>query len=288
MATELPEPKTKADAIQSWAQFEVCEELAESLVANNFRKPTIVQAQTLVHLQSHVDMIVAAKTGQGKTLCFGIPIIDIVIRRLEKNQGEDVDRIAGLVIAPTRELAIQIKDHLSAVVPQQYEQQIRICAIVGGMSVEKQLRLLKYKPTIIVATPGRLWEMMTEYSNKYLLEQLPLIDVIVLDEADRLIADGHFKEMADILAHIYTNRLKLKTKKPKTVDQTLPQKDAIAQGGFEVGKTITSSKTDIDWTKVKDLYDEDEILGDMAEQGFEKDEKPSKEDKKRNKKLSDK
>jgi superfamily II DNA/RNA helicase len=84
----------------------VCEELAESLVANNFRKPTIVQAQTLVHLQSHVDMIVAAKTGQGKTLCFGIPIIDIVIRRLEKNQGEDVDRIAGLVIAPTRELAI--------------------------------------------------------------------------------------------------------------------------------------------------------------------------------------
>jgi hypothetical protein len=51
-------------------------------------------------------MIVAAKTGQGKTLCFGIPIIDIVIRRLEKNQGEDVDRIAGLVIAPTRELAI--------------------------------------------------------------------------------------------------------------------------------------------------------------------------------------
>ncbi len=288
MATELPEPKTKADAIQSWAQFEVCEELAESLVANNFRKPTIVQAQTLVHLQSHVDMIVAAKTGQGKTLCFGIPIIDIVIRRLEKNQGEDVDRIAGLVIAPTRELAIQIKDHLSAVVPQQYEQQIRICAIVGGMSVEKQLRLLKYKPTIIVATPGRLWEMMTEYSNKYLLEQLPLIDVIVLDEADRLIADGHFKEMADILAHIYTNRLKLKTKKPKTVDQTLPQKDAIAQGGFEVGKTITSSKTDIDWTKVKDLYDEDEILGDMAEQGFEKDEKPNKEDKKRNKKLSDK
>lgn len=288
MATELPEPKTKADAIQSWAQFEVCEELAESLVANNFRKPTIVQAQTLVHLQSHVDMIVAAKTGQGKTLCFGIPIIDIVIRRLEKNQGEDVDRIAGLVIAPTRELAIQIKDHLSAVVPQQYEQQIRICAIVGGMSVEKQLRLLKYKPTIIVATPGRLWEMMTEYSNKYLLEQLPLIDVIVLDEADRLIADGHFKEMADILAHIYTNRLKLKTKKPKAVDKTLPQKDAIAQGGFEVGKTITSSKTDIDWTKVKDLYDEDEILGDMAEQGFEKDEKPSKEDKKRNKKLSDK
>lgn len=72
------------------------------------------------------------------------------------------------------------------------------------MSAEKQIRMLKYKPTIIVATPGRLWEMMTEYSHRYLLEQLPMADVIVLDEADRLIADGHFKELRDILAHIYT------------------------------------------------------------------------------------
>lgn len=179
-----------------------------------------------------------------------------------------MDRIAGLIIAPTRELAIQIKDHLSAVVPSQYEQQIRICAIVGGMSVDKQLRLLKYKPTIVVATPGRLWEMMTEYNNKYLLESLPMIDVICLDEADRLIADGHFKEMADILAHIYTQRLKMKTKKPKAKDESLPSQDAIEMGGFEVVKTITSAKEDIDWTKVKDLYDDDEILEDMAEQGF--------------------
>lgn len=72
------------------------------------------------------------------------------------------------------------------------------------MSVDKQLRLLKYKPTIVVATPGRLWELMTEYNNQYLLQALPMIDVIVLDEADRLIADGHFKELTDILAHIYT------------------------------------------------------------------------------------
>jgi superfamily II DNA/RNA helicase len=51
-------------------------------------------------------MIVAAKTGQGKTLCFGLPIIDIVLRRLEKNPDQDLDRIAGVIIAPTRELAI--------------------------------------------------------------------------------------------------------------------------------------------------------------------------------------
>ena len=126
------------------------------------------------------------------------------MRRLEKDPERELDRIAGLIIAPTRELAIQIKDHLQQVIPTEYESKIKVCAIVGGMSAEKQIRLLKYKPTIIVATPGRLWEMMTDYNNKYLLEMLPMTDVLVLDEADRMIADGHFKEMRDILAHIYT------------------------------------------------------------------------------------
>ncbi len=57
------------------------------------------------------------------------------MRRLEKNEGEELNTIAGLIVAPTRELAIQIKDHLSAVVPVQYQDKIKICAIVGGMSI---------------------------------------------------------------------------------------------------------------------------------------------------------
>jgi hypothetical protein len=64
---------------------------------------------------------------------------------------------------------------------------------------------------------------MTEYNNRYLLEALPMTDVIVLDEADRLIADGHFKELRDILAHIYTQRLKIKTKRPQEeIEEALP------------------------------------------------------------------
>jgi ATP-dependent RNA helicase DDX24/MAK5 len=179
-----------------------------------------------VHLESHVDLVVAAKTGQGKTLCFGVPIIDLVVRRLQKNPDMEMNRIAGLIVAPTRELAIQIKDHLTAVVPTQYEQKIKVCAIVGGMSIEKQTRLLKYKPTIIVATPGRLWEMMSEQFNNYLLDQLPMIDILVLDEADRMIADGHFKELKDILAHIYTQRLKIKKRKPQAeINEAIPKFD---------------------------------------------------------------
>jgi len=90
------------------------------------------------------------------------------------------------------------------VIPVTKEKQIKVATIVGGMSIQKQLRLLSYKPAIIVATPGRLWELISEHELEYLVKGLPLIDVLVLDEADRMIADGHFKEMRDILAHIYT------------------------------------------------------------------------------------
>ena len=78
------------------------------------------------------------------------------------------------------------------------------------MSVQKQKRLLSYSPTIVVATPGRLWELMDDYMEPYLLHGLPMVDVLVLDEADRMIADGHFKELRFILNHIYTKRVQFK------------------------------------------------------------------------------
>lgn len=62
----------------------------------------------------------------------------------------------------------------------------------------------------MIATPGRLWELMDEYMEPYLLNGLPMIDVLVLDEADRMIADGHFKELKFILDHIYTKRVEFK------------------------------------------------------------------------------
>ena len=71
---------------QEWSTFEVIDSLTESLQANNFAHPTEVQARSLVYLQSHVDMVIAARTGQGKTLCFGIPILDLCIRKIEKAQ----------------------------------------------------------------------------------------------------------------------------------------------------------------------------------------------------------
>lgn len=99
---------------------------------------------------------------------------------------------------------------INAVTPVDHQDQIKTCAIVGGMSIQKQQRLLSYKPAIVIATPGRLWELMNDVMDPYLLNSLPLIDILVLDEADRMVADGHFKEMHKILDHIYTKRVQFK------------------------------------------------------------------------------
>ena len=127
---------------------------------------------------------------------------------------------------------MQIDAMIKAVIPLDYEDQIKTCCLVGGMSIQKQQRLLSYKPAIIVATPGRLWELMDDHMEPYLLNGLPMIDTLVLDEADRMIADGHFKELAFILNHIYNKRVLFK-------------KEALASkktGGGKVGLTVSKEK----------------------------------------------
>ena len=99
---------------------------------------------------------------------------------------------------------------IQQVIPVDYQDQIKTACLVGGMSVQKQQRLLSYNPAIIIATPGRLWELMDEYHEAYLVNTLPMIDILVLDEADRMIADGHFKELKPILNHIYSKRVQFK------------------------------------------------------------------------------
>lgn len=117
-----------------------------------------------------------------------------------------------------------------------------------------------------------------------------MTDVIVLDEADRMIADGHFKELREILAHVYTQRLKIKTKKPKEeIEEVLPKEDAMTNDNFRVAKGLEGQDEKIDWSQVKDLYDEDEMMHDIQKEGMLDDNlKPDPVEKKRNKKLRQK
>ncbi|KAK3091430.1 hypothetical protein FSP39_019832 [Pinctada imbricata] len=104
----------------------------------------------------------------------------------------------ALILEPTRELAIQVKNHLVAAAKYC---DIKIATVVGGMSIEKQKRVLKKNPEILVATPGRLWELI-EQEYEY-LSNVKLVQNLVIDEADRMIEKGHFEELTKLLNYIY-------------------------------------------------------------------------------------
>ncbi|KAG8175689.1 hypothetical protein JTE90_011576 [Oedothorax gibbosus] len=139
-----------------------------------------------------------------------------------------------LVLTPTRELAIQIKNHLIAICKYT---DIKISVVVGGMALEKQRRVLRKCPEIVVATPGRLWELIEEGESH--ISQLSSVRYLVIDEADRMVEKGHFAELTQILSlangsdknrkrqtfvfsatltliHNLPNRFLLKNKKGKT------------------------------------------------------------------------
>ncbi|KAM3871370.1 ATP-dependent RNA helicase DDX24 [Diretmus argenteus] len=113
--------------------------------------------------------------------------------------GSQSQPLLGLVLTPTRELAVQVKHHIDAVAKFT---DIRTAIVVGGMSQQKQIRMLKRRPEIVIATPGRLWELIKE-KHPHLLN-LRQLKCLVIDEADRMVERGHFAELESLLEMLNT------------------------------------------------------------------------------------
>nr|XP_023658146.1 ATP-dependent RNA helicase DDX24 [Paramormyrops kingsleyae] len=111
-----------------------------------------------------------------------------------KTQASQKQPLLGLVLTPTRELAVQVKHHVDAVA--QFAG-IKTAIVVGGMAPQKQNRLLKRRPEIVIATPGRLWELIKERHPH--LQNLRQLRSLVIDEADRMVEKGHFAELENLL-----------------------------------------------------------------------------------------
>ena len=133
------------------------------------------------------DVIAKAPTGTGKTFAFGIPMIEHI--------DAESEAVQGLILAPTRELAIQIGDELRGLLT--YYQGIRVAVLYGGASIGPQIKQLERKPQIVVATPGRL---MDHYNRKTI--RLDKIQTVVLDEADRMLDMGFFKDVTKIIEKV--------------------------------------------------------------------------------------
>lgn len=175
----------------------------------------------------------AVVQGSGKTLAFGLPIINFLVKEAQARAEEAADEpgakpdsdtpepsgtdarssLRALILCPTRELALQVADHLSAIAKPLC---IRVAAIVGGISVQKQARLLRYRPPIVVATPGRLWDLMRSGSQH--VACLRHLAFLTLDEADRMVARGHYEELTHILSHIPKRREALLGKRRGAAD----------------------------------------------------------------------
>ena len=161
--------------------------MLKALEKKGYGYPTTIQAEAIPHFLKWEDVIAKAPTGTGKTFAFGIPMIEHI-----DPKSEDVQ---GLILAPTRELAIQIGDELRGLLT--YYQSIRVAVLYGGAGIGGQIKALEKKPQIVVATPGRL---MDHYNRKTI--RLDKIQTVVLDEADRMLDMGFFKDVTRIIEKV--------------------------------------------------------------------------------------
>lgn len=181
--------------VQNWKELGVSSvEILKALNDKGFTVPTEIQTLSIPPaIFGKRDILGAAETGSGKTLAFGIPIIEGIIRQKQKSE-DDSKPLYAVILTPTRELASQIHGHLKDIAKYT---DIKVAAIFGGLAIPKQKRVLKQCPEIVIATPGRLWELFEEGDEH--LAKMDRMKYFVVDETDRMVEKGHFEEMHKLL-----------------------------------------------------------------------------------------
>ncbi len=168
----------------SFDTMDLSSEILKAVRAMGFQEPSTVQARTIPLMMEGHDINAIAPTGTGKTCAFGIPMLEYV-------QLKD-SRIQEIVLAPTRELALQIGDELTRLA--KYIDGVRIAVIYGGQSISRQITALKRRPQIVIATPGRLLDHMQRGNIR-----LDAVHTMVLDEADEMLNMGFVKDVTKII-----------------------------------------------------------------------------------------
>lgn len=172
-----------------FSDFNINEKLKSVILSRGYTTPTPIQDKIIPHILFGKDVVGIANTGTGKTAAFLIPLIDKVLRDRQENI---------LIIAPTRELAIQIQTELKAFTPNMNI--FSVCA-VGGAPIRKQISELKYKNNFIIGTPGRIKDLVEQDKIR-----LATFGTIVLDEADRMLDMGFVNDMKFIMAKMREGR----------------------------------------------------------------------------------
>ena len=176
---------------QQWLNLGVDEQIVSSLIKRGINTPFPIQGLTIPDALRVNDVCGKAKTGSGKTLAFGIPMV----QNLDQPSGDNNPR--GLIMVPTRELATQVKEELD---PLLNGKSLTALAIYGGANIEEQIKAIKLGIDIIVATPGRMIDLLER-------EEISLqsLEMVVLDEADRMADMGFLPQVEWILRRVERN-----------------------------------------------------------------------------------
>ena len=173
----------------SFKTFGLNERLLETINSMRLNSPTPIQDQIIPEILAERDVIGIAETGTGKTAAFLIPLIENSLKKSNRQT---------LILAPTRELALQIGEELRRL---SNGCQIFSAICVGGMNIRSQIKALRYRNQFIIGTPGRILDLL---KRKHIAPQN--ITTVVLDEADRMLDMGFIRDIRTILSSIPTNR----------------------------------------------------------------------------------
>jgi len=176
--------------MNAFEELKIKETILKGIQELGFTTPFPIQAQSIPLLLNGNDVVGQAHTGTGKTAAFGIPMLE----HIANNGG-----IQGLIIAPTRELALQITDELRKIGKHT---KIKIATVYGGQGIGIQLDALRKKPEIVVATPGRLMDHLNQGTIR-----TDEVKYVVLDEADVMLDMGFIEDIEFILERIPENRI---------------------------------------------------------------------------------
>ncbi|CAI0450419.1 unnamed protein product [Linum tenue] len=190
MAEENEEVKTFKD-------LGICEELANACDTLGWKNPTKIQVESIPHALEGKDLIALAQTGSGKTGAFALPIIQSLLTEAAKKRS--VGAFFACVLSPTRELAIQISEQFEALGSAIG---LKCAVLVGGVDMVQQAVSLGKRPHIVVGTPGRLMDHLTNTKGF----SLRTLKYLVLDEADRLLNEDFEKSLDEILSSIPQDR----------------------------------------------------------------------------------
>ncbi|CAK9785334.1 DEAD-domain-containing protein, partial [Cutaneotrichosporon oleaginosum] len=194
------EPAFNDKKLPAWKGVDLHSSLKQGLLSLGFKTPTDIQKRAVPFALEGRDVVGVAETGSGKTLAYALPVLSHVLRQ-PRTSGKRP--LSALILCPTRELALQVSENLSALLAKACPSEkgkpprVSVGSVIGGLSAHKQARIVERGADVLVATPGRLWDLLK--MNDALAASVRALKFLIIDEADRMIETGHFAELERIV-----------------------------------------------------------------------------------------